>query len=83
MKMKNQRSKEKEYIDSLGINAAPYVKVFSYWNLKIRKMYGFIVIDFRPGVKKYSAECGFKNKLTAEKAMEERLDKNDFEVHIK
>ena len=83
MKMKNQRSKEKEYIDSLGINTTPYVKIFSYWNLKIRKMYGFMVIDFRPGVRKYSIKYGFKNKPMAEKAMKERLDRNDFEVHIK
>ena len=71
------------WIDATGVNRKPVTKIFRYPNpMRMRYMYAVLIVDRRPGCKRWTLLHGYRSRYGATHALDETLDEHDYTIRL-
>ncbi len=71
------------FIDSTGVNRKPVTRIWKYPNLmRARYMHAVLIIDRRPGCKRWTLLRGYNSPYGAQRALRETLDDHDYTLRL-
>ena len=71
------------WIDTTGVNRKPVTRIFRYPNpMRMRYMYAVLIVDRRPGCKRWTLLHGYRSRYGAQRALRETLDDHDYTLRL-
>ncbi len=71
------------FIDSTGVNRKPVTRIWKYPNLmRARYMHAVLIIDRRPGCKRWTLLHGYRSRYGAKHALDETLAEHDYTIRL-